>query len=295
MIELKCPIHEDMVQPLEDHFCELTRSSWMLFHEGPGRPHFVMGYFDTKPEANAAWAGLRKAFKKLPEAYEETVMADKDWKEAYKEHLKPWDHGRLHWVPAWMRGKYAVPADAAVIWFDAGLAFGTGDHPTTRLCAIRMMDFLETHAAAEVSVTDAGCGSGILALSAAKLGCGRIAGFDRDPESVRVSIANREDNGITDEAVAFHHAGLEEGFRLTGRADVVLANIISDVLCIYADNLVDSVSPGGVLALSGILAKEQDSVRAHFEDKCRNAWGEGMKSDGRIMGEWSDVALFRPL
>jgi ribosomal protein L11 methyltransferase len=254
-----------------------------------------MGYFDTKPEADEAWAGLRKAFKKLPEAYEVAVMADKDWKEAYKEHLKPWDHGRLHWVPAWMRGKYAVPADAAVIWFDAGLAFGTGDHPTTRLCAIRMMDFLETHSAAKVSVTDAGCGSGILALSAAKLGCGRIAGFDRDPESVRVSIANREDNGIADEAVAFHHAGLEEGFRLTGRADVVLANIISDVLCIYADNLVDSVSPGGVLALSGILAKEQDSVRAHFEAKCREAWGDGMKSDGRIMGEWSDVALFRPL
>ena len=295
MVELKCPIHEDMVQPLEDHFCELTRSSWMLFHEGPGKPHFVMGYFDTKPEADEAWAGLRKAFKKLPEAYEETLMADKDWKEAYKEHLKPWDHGRLHWVPAWMRGKYAVPADAVVIWFDAGLAFGTGDHPTTRLCAIRMMDFLETHAAAKVSVTDAGCGSGILALSAAKLGCGRIAGFDRDPESVRVSIANREDNGIAEEAVAFHHAGLEEGFRLTGRADVVLANIISDVLCIYADNLIDSVSPGGVLALSGILAKEQDTVRTHFEGKCREAWGEGMKSDGRIMGEWSDVALFRPL
>ena len=119
MIELKSPIHEDMVQPLEDHFCELTRSSWMLFHEGPGKPHFVMGYFDTKAEADEAWAGLRKAFKKLPEAYEETVMADKDWKEAYKEHLKPWDHGRLHWVPAWMRGKHAVPADAAVIWFDA--------------------------------------------------------------------------------------------------------------------------------------------------------------------------------
>jgi ribosomal protein L11 methylase PrmA len=87
----------------------------MLFHEGPGKPHFVMGYFDTKAEADEAWAGLRKAFKKLPQAYDETVMADKDWKEAYKEHLKPWDHGRLHWVPAWMRGKHAVPADAAVI------------------------------------------------------------------------------------------------------------------------------------------------------------------------------------
>ena len=295
MIELRSPIHEDMVQPLEDHFCELTRSSWMLFHEGPGKPHFVMGYFETKAEADEAWVGLRNEFKKLPENYEETVLADKDWKEAYKEHLKPWDYGRLHWVPAWMRGQYTVPAGAAVIWFDAGLAFGTGDHPTTRLCAIRLMDFLESPAAAKVSVTDAGCGSGILALSAAKLGCGRIAGFDRDPESVRVSVANRKDNGIADDAVAFHHAGLEEGFKLTGQADVVLANIISDVLCIYADNLIASVSPGGVLALSGILAKEQEAVRTHFEAKGREAWGEGMKSDGRIMGEWSDVALFRPL
>jgi ribosomal protein L11 methyltransferase len=194
-----------------------------------------------------------------------------------------------------MRGQYAVPAAAAVIWFDAGLAFGTGDHPTTRLCAIRMMDFLATHPAATVSMTDAGCGSGILALSAARLGCGRVAGFDRDPESVRVSIANRVDNGLADESAVFHHAGLEEGFKLTGRADVVLANIISDVLCIYADNLVDSVNPGGVLALSGILAKEQAAVREHFEAKAKAAWGEATTTDGRVMGEWSDVALFRPL
>lgn len=293
MIELRCPIHEDFVQPMEDHFCELTRSSWMLFHEGPGRPHFVMGYFETKAEADTAWLGLRKAFKKLPEHYESTTLEDKDWKEAYKEHLKPWNQGRLHWVPAWMRGKHPVPADAAVIWFDAGLAFGTGDHPTTRLCAIRLLDFLEKHAAEKTSVIDAGCGSGILALSAVQLGCGKVNGFDRDPESVRVSLANRADNGIAENKVSFYHAGLEEGFKLTGPADVVLANIISDVLCIYADDLIAAVNPGGVLALSGILAKEQATVQAHFEAKCATAWGT-VKADGRVMGEWSDVALFRP-
>ena len=164
--ELKFPNQEDIVQPLENHFCELTRSSWMLFHEGPEKPHFGMSYFDTIAEADEAWAGLRKAFKKLPESYEETVMADKDWKEAYKEHLKPWDHGRLHWVPAWMRGKHAVPADAAVIWFDAGLAFGTGDHPTTRLCPHRLLDFPESHPAAKVPVPHPGCRPGRLAPGA---------------------------------------------------------------------------------------------------------------------------------
>lgn len=292
MIELRQEIPAELSQPLEDWFCELTRSPWMLYHEGPGKPHYVMGYFETPDEADAAWSQLRKAFKRLPESYGRSELADRDWKEAYKEHLKPWDHGRLHWVPSWLRGKHAVPADAAVIWFDAGLAFGTGDHPTTRLCAIRLMDHLAAHPAAKVKVTDAGCGSGILALSAAQLGCGQVDGFDRDPEAVRVSLDNRRENELPETSARFAHMGLEEGLRWAGPSDVVLANIISDVLCIYADNLIASVSPGGVLALSGILAKEQDAVRAHFEAKARTAWGS-VRSDGRVMGEWSDVALFR--
>jgi ribosomal protein L11 methyltransferase len=293
MIELRQEIPAELTQPLEDWFCGLTRSSWMLYHEGPGKPHYVMGYFETREEAAAAWAELRRSFRRLPETCPMGELADRDWKEAYKEHLKPWSHGRLHWVPSWMRGNHEVPAKAAVIWFDAGLAFGTGDHPTTRLCAIRLMEFMEGRDARALRVTDAGCGSGILALSAARLGCGQVAGFDRDPEAVRVSLANREENGIPAEAVALAHHGLEAGLPWAGAADVVLANIISDVLLIYADNLLASTAPGGVLALSGILATEQARVRSHFEEKARVAWG-GCRSDGRVMGEWSDVALFRP-
>jgi ribosomal protein L11 methyltransferase len=293
MIELRQEIPAELTQPLEDWFCGLTRSSWMLFHEGPGKPHYVMGYFETREAAAAAWAELRGAFRRLPESCTLGELADRDWQEAYKEHLKPWNHGRLHWVPSWMRDSHRVPAGAAVIWFDAGLAFGTGDHPTTRLCAIRLMDFLEGRDPAAVRVTDAGCGSGILALSAARLGCGRVAGFDRDPEAVRVSLENRAANGIGAEAALFAHHGLEAGLPWAGPADVLLANIISDVLLIYADNLLAATAPGGVLALSGILATEQARVREHFEAKARDAWG-GVRSDGRVMGEWSDVALFRP-
>ena len=293
MIELRQEIPAELTQPLEDWFCGLTRSSWMLYHEGPGKPHYVMGYFETREEARSAWAELRQSFRRLPEACPMGELADRDWKEAYKDHLRPWNHGRLHWVPSWMRGSHPVPADAAVIWFDAGLAFGTGDHPTTRLCAIRLMDHLEGKDPSKLRVTDAGCGSGILALSAARLGCGKVAGFDRDPEAVRVSLANREANGIAAGSASFAHHGLEAGLPWAGPADVVLANIISDVLLIYADNLIAATAPGGVLALSGILAAEQARVRSHFEGKARAAWG-GCRSDGRVMGEWSDVALFRP-
>jgi ribosomal protein L11 methylase PrmA len=104
--------------------------------------------------------------------------------------------------------------------------------------------------------------------------------------------SNRIENQISDQQVSFYHAGLEEGFNLTGTADVILANIISDVLCIYADDLIKSVNPGGVLVLSGILNKEQDAVLNFFSQKCEGSWGK-IKVDGRTMGEWSDVALFR--
>jgi len=293
MIELRCEIPADWAQPLEDHFCELTRSPWMIYNENPRTPHFLMGYFDTEPEARDAWSDLRKTFKKLPENPEYGTLEDRDWKEAYKAHLHPWAQGPLHWVPEWRREEYAVPPGAAVVYFDAGLAFGTGDHPTTRLCAIRLLDFLENRQAGAVSVIDAGCGSGILAISAAQLGCGKVLGFDRDPEAVTVSEDNRAANGLAPDAVSFVHAGLEEGLPLGAPADVVLANIISDVLCIYADNLLAAVKPGGVLALSGILAKEQDNVRLVFEARAKTAWG-AVVADGRVMGEWSDLAFFRP-
>ncbi|MDR2845459.1 MAG: 50S ribosomal protein L11 methyltransferase [Puniceicoccales bacterium] len=293
MIELRCTIPVHLAQPLEDYFCELSRSPWVLYNENPASPHYLMGYFDSGEEAADAWADLRKVFKKLPETPEYGTLADRDWKEAYKANLHPWQHGHLHWVPVWLREGYAVPSGDAVVYFDAGLAFGTGDHPTTRLCAVRLLDFLDGRDASSVRVTDAGCGSGILALSAARLGCGTVHGFDRDDEAVRVSLENRAANGLPESAVAFAHAGLENGLRDIGQADVVLANIISDVLCIYADNLLAAVAPGGVLALSGILAKEQDAVRQVFEAKARAAWGDVVRVDGRVMGEWCDVALFR--
>jgi ribosomal protein L11 methyltransferase len=156
------------------------------------------------------------------------------------------------------------------------------------------MDYLADKDAAAVRVTDAGCGSGILALSAARLGCREVAAFDRDPEAVRVTEENRADNGLPPGSVRVAHMGLEEGLPWAGPADVVLANIISDVLVIYADNLLAAVRPGGVLALSGILAKEQDAVRLLFAERARIAWGEGCRIDGRVMGEWSDLALLRP-
>jgi len=135
-------------------------------------------------------------------------------------------------------------------------------------------------------VIDAGCGSGILALSAAKLGFQQIYGFDNDPEATRVSNENAVANNL-DGRVEFAVGDLVSG--LANRSgELVLANIQADILMRFAGELVASIAAGGQLVLSGILAHENDRVRKVFTDLVP-AW----TSDARIMGEWSDLVFVR--
>jgi ribosomal protein L11 methyltransferase len=163
------------------------------------------------------------------------------------------------------------------------MAFGTGNHETTRLCIERLAG-LGTEGR---TVIDAGCGSGILALSAHLLGFRSVDGFDMDPEAVRVSLENAALNGLEGK-VAFAVAGLDDGLAAR-RADVVLANIQADVLVAHVALLIGAVAPGGVLILSGILAREVDEVRAAFEQSAPR-W----RVEARVLGEWSDLRLDRP-
>ena len=241
---------------------------------------------ETQPDDAAAEYGeLRKAFPALPESYDTEAVNDADWQNEYKKYLKPWDCRGLHWVPVWMKGEYRVPESDKALYFDAGMAFGTGDHPTTRLCAMALIDALADNPE-DKSVIDAGCGSGILAISAYLLGARKVFGFDRDPEAVKVSIENAEFNAIPKGAIEFVHSGIE--MALAGRkADILLANIISDVLCIYADNLIEAVNPGGKLVLSGILAAENDEVKECFASRCKRA----KSIESAVMGEWSSLVI----
>jgi ribosomal protein L11 methyltransferase len=218
-------------------------------------------------------------------------LPDADWKHSYRDHFKPWAFGRLHWVPVWERATFVLPPDHSVLWLDPGMAFGTGNHETTRLCIERLVEYertLEPGDAEQLSVLDAGCGSGILALSAHLLGFRTVMGFDHDAEAVRVSLENAALNHL-DGRVRFETAGLPEGLG-AGDTDVVLANLQSDLLVRFADALTGAVAPGGMLAMSGILATEAEGVQAAF----RPLTG-GWKRDSRALGEWCDVCLHRPL
>jgi ribosomal protein L11 methyltransferase len=272
---------------------ESGSESWFLVEDAVSRRAWIVGYFRSAAEARERRSALQSslAFATSGDPVPRR-LPDSDWKKSYREHFRAWTFGRLHWVPVWERGTYRLPPGHSALWLDPGMAFGTGNHETTRLCIERLVEFEEGLLggadASELRVVDAGCGSGILALSACLLGFRHVSGFDVDPEAVRVSEENASLNGLSGR-VGFATADLQEG--LADRcAGVVLANIQADVLVRHASALVSAVAPGGLLAMSGILASESDAVRNAF-----SGVAAGWTADSRALGEWSDLCLRRPL
>lgn len=286
--EIAAPTAESTEQVLLETGCE----GWSILEDAVGRRAWVVGIFENEFEASSRWSELCPLLPSAPlSACTVRRLPDADWKNSYRDHFKAWTFGRLHWVPVWERDSFRLPPGHAVLWLDPGMAFGTGNHETTRLCIERLVEFeasLGPGAAADVRLVDAGCGSGILALSASLLGFRDVSGFDNDPEAVRVSRENAELNGLAG-SVRFETAGLPEGLG-GGKSGVVLANIQSDILIRNAAALVGSVAPGGLLALSGILASEAPTVLSAF-----GALAPGWTSSSRTLGEWCDVGLRRPV
>jgi ribosomal protein L11 methyltransferase len=289
--EAKAELPRRCAEEAERALLENGDGRWSILEDAIGNRAWLVGVFATREEATASWEGLHaQAGLEAAAAPSLQRLAEADWRDSYRAHFRAWTFGRLHWVPVWERGGFRLPPGDSVVWLDPGLAFGTGNHETTRLCIERLVEFeraLPPGARERCRAVDAGCGSGILALSAAALGLGEVGGFDLDPEAVRVSRENAALNGL-DRRVRFWVAGLGDG--LGGpAADVVLANIQADVLAAHVRPLAAAVAPGGLLVLSGILASERDGLRGRFAGAA-----PGWTVDSRILGEWCDLALRRP-
>jgi ribosomal protein L11 methyltransferase len=178
-------------------------------------------------------------------------VADQDWVRLTQSQFEPMQIGERIWVvPSWHS---APDPDAIILELDPGLAFGTGSHPTTRLC----MEWLEQNAPVGKSVMDYGCGSGILAIVAKKLGAAKVDGVDIDPQA----ITSAECNALKNKC--------EIDFALPNKIsgttyDVVVANILSNPLKLMAPMLATKVTPGGMLVLSGVLARQAEEVAAAY-------------------------------
>src|SRR5512145_1729703 len=182
-------------------------------------------------------------------------VPEQDWVRLTQSQFEPVEITPSFWiVPTW----HEPPAQAEeIIRLDPGLAFGTGTHPTTRMC----LRWIARHAPRGQRVLDYGCGSGILAIGAAKFGASAIDAVDIDEAAVRATEANAKANG------AQLSAGLPD--RASGRYDTVLANILATPLKVLAPLLCGHVAPGGHLVLAGILARQADELKAAYAPYCQ--------------------------
>ena len=205
---------------------------------------------DADPALLVAAAANEIKLSPIP-AYTVREVEEQDWVRVTQSQFEPIHIGEHIWVvPSWHD---APEPDAVVLELDPGLAFGTGSHPTTRLC----MEWLEQHVQPGARTLDYGCGSGILAIVAKKLGAGETVGVDIDPNAVEASRYNAERNHV------------EATFALPddapeGTFDLVVANILSNPLKLMAAMLCARVRPGGRLILSGVLERQAEEVAAAY-------------------------------
>ena len=189
---------------------------------------------------------------------QEKVVEEQDWVRLTQSQFAPIQIGKRIWVvPSW----HDAPTDPSAICLavDPGLAFGTGSHPTTHLCLL----WLEEHSHLQnQSLLDYGCGSGILAIAAAKLGCNPVVGTDIDPQAMVAARSNAEINNTSIRFVLPTEGAPE--LAAETKYDIVMANILANPLQVLAPALVNKMRPGGQIVLSGVLARQADEVIATY-------------------------------
>lgn len=262
----------------------------------PGRPAVVRGYVPigdgpggpaAAEDAAARVAdalGHLQAFglRQIGELRTRTVQAA-DWADAWRAFFPVMRIGRRLVVrPTWR--DHIARSDDVVLALDPGMAFGTGLHPTTRLCLAALERVADQGRVAGARVLDVGCGSGILSIAALKLGGATVLGVDTDPIAVEATVANAARNDLDRRLEA------RQGSLPTGEApfDVVLANLVAGVLIPLASSLHAELVPGGTLVASGIFIDREAEVTAAFE-------AAGLRVTERTAdGDWVAIELRGP-
>lgn len=217
----------------------------------------IVALYDAETDMDLVIAQL-KSSSVLDEnfAYKVEQLEDKDWEREWMDNFHPMKFGERLWIcPSWRE----IPdPDAINVMLDPGLAFGTGTHATTALC----LEWLESIDLEGKTVIDFGCGSGILAIAAIKLGAAKVVGIDIDPQAITASKDNAARNGVADQLELFLPQDQPENLV----ADVVVANILAAPLRELSSIITAHVAPGGALAMSGVLDIQALDVASYYSD-----------------------------
>lgn len=210
----------------------------------------------------------------------QTIIDDQNWLEVWKQYYKPIRVGRVVIVPRWL--KYDTEDGKRAVYMDPGMAFGTGEHESTKLC-LGMLEELDVDGK---TVLDIGTGSGILGLAAAKLGASSVIMSDIDPIAVKSAKSNADYNDLGKTKLKILQCDLLEEGNYQG--DIVLANITADILIRLSKDLGKCVKKGGRIIISGIIKARYDDVYKAFTDY-------GFVPDkSQVMGEWCGMRFIMP-
>lgn len=271
-IQIKLNATNENAEPIGDMLMEETGALSVTFLDAHDTPVFeplpgetrlwgdtdILALYDA--EADTAWVVNQiKASNLLAEgfAYKVEQLEDKDWEREWMDNFHPMKFGERLWIcPSW---RDVPDPDAVNVMLDPGLAFGTGTHPTTALC----LEWLEGLDLSGKTVVDFGCGSGILAIAAIKLGAARVIGIDIDPQALQASRDNAERNGVAEQLEVFLPKDQPEDLI----ADVVVANILAEPLRDLSAIIKSLVKPGGELAMSGVLDVQAEGVADFYRDQ----------------------------
>ncbi|NHB89962.1 50S ribosomal protein L11 methyltransferase [Photorhabdus tasmaniensis] len=218
----------------------------------------VIGLYDAETDMKAVISQLEHV-PQLGQGFIHKIeqLEDKDWEREWMDNFHPMRFGHRLWVcPSW---RDVPDPDAVNVMLDPGLAFGTGTHPTTALC-LQWLDSLNLEGK---TIIDFGCGSGILAIAALKLGAAHAIGIDIDPQAIQASRDNAERNGVLGRLTLY----LAKDQPNDLESDVVIANILAGPLRELAPIIGALPKSGGLLGLSGILASQAESVIQAYTDK----------------------------
>ena len=256
-----------------------TPDEQAIFEPGVGElPLWPTITLDALFEAGTDRRGLVEALGELlpwlePDQLAFREVADEDWERAWMDQFKPMAFGRRLWIYPWNIDPPADP-DLVVVRLDPGLAFGSGTHPTTALC----LEWLDGLALSGKRVVDYGCGSGILAIAALKLGATDAVGVDNDPQALIASHDNADRNGVADRLRVFL-----PGKEPAEPADVFVANILAGPLGELAPTFAAACRQGAPFAISGILVGQQDELLARYGE-----WFDQLRVDTR--DDWARIS-----
>lgn len=267
-IQINATVEEALAEPLSDAFMEVGACS-VTFEDAKDQPIFepelgttpiwqhtrVVGLFDAETDTQAIVSSLENLLPDIAATqYKIEALEDKDWVRAWMDQFEPMRFGQRLWiVPSW----HTPPEpDAVNLMLDPGMAFGTGTHPTTSLC----LTWLDQHAPTGLNVIDYGCGSGVLALAAQKLGAADVRGTDIDPQAIIASEQNAERNQAS---IDFK---LVKDFQ-AAPVDLLVANILAGPLKELAPEFIRLLKPEGTLVLSGLLTNQAPELIAFYDQQ----------------------------